>query len=55
MFGPSLCGLLCFFHVQNQWSRVFCGVVSKAMTVQVLSTGVAGNYNGALQVVYIFI
>ncbi|OWM77662.1 homeobox-leucine zipper protein MERISTEM L1-like [Punica granatum] len=34
----------------NQWSRVFCGIVSRAMTIQVLSTGVAGNYNGALQV-----
>ncbi|XP_054776944.1 homeobox-leucine zipper protein MERISTEM L1-like [Prosopis cineraria] len=34
----------------NQWSRVFCSIVSRAMTLEVLSTGVAGNYNGALQV-----
>ncbi|ESR62316.1 hypothetical protein CICLE_v10014424mg [Citrus x clementina] len=34
----------------NQWSSVFCGIVSRAMTIEVLSTGVAGNYNGALQV-----
>ncbi|KAK7280177.1 hypothetical protein RJT34_25239 [Clitoria ternatea] len=34
----------------NQWSTVFCGIVSRAMTLEVLSTGVAGNYNGALQV-----
>ncbi|KAJ1404331.1 START-like domain superfamily [Sesbania bispinosa] len=34
----------------NQWSTVFSGIVSRAMTVEVLSTGVAGNYNGALQV-----
>ncbi|CAH1448326.1 unnamed protein product [Lactuca virosa] len=34
----------------NQWSNVFCGIVSRAMTLEVLSTGVAGNYNGALQV-----
>ncbi|MCD7458520.1 Homeobox-leucine zipper protein PROTODERMAL FACTOR 2 [Datura stramonium] len=34
----------------NQWTSVFAGLVSKAMTVEVLSTGVAGNYNGALQV-----
>ncbi|TYJ12936.1 hypothetical protein E1A91_A10G015700v1 [Gossypium mustelinum] len=34
----------------NQWSTVFCGIVSRAMTLDVLSTGVAGNYNGALQV-----
>ncbi|KAH7545780.1 hypothetical protein FEM48_Zijuj01G0130100 [Ziziphus jujuba var. spinosa] len=34
----------------NQWSTVFCDIVSRAMTVDVLSTGVAGNYNGALQV-----
>ncbi|KAK7343568.1 hypothetical protein VNO77_12395 [Canavalia gladiata] len=34
----------------NQWSTMFCGIVSRAMTLEVLSTGVAGNYNGALQV-----
>ncbi|XP_057536748.1 homeobox-leucine zipper protein MERISTEM L1-like [Amaranthus tricolor] len=34
----------------NQWSCVFSGIVSRAMTLDVLSTGVAGNYNGALQV-----
>lgn len=34
----------------NQWSSVFSGIVSRAMTLDVLSTGVAGNYNGALQV-----
>ncbi|KAJ8493346.1 hypothetical protein OPV22_015067 [Ensete ventricosum] len=34
----------------NQWSNVFSGTVSRAMTLEVLSTGVAGNYNGALQV-----
>ncbi|MBA0727704.1 hypothetical protein Golax_000671 [Gossypium laxum] len=35
----------------NQWSTVFSGIVSKASTLDVLSTGIAGNYNGALQVV----
>lgn len=34
----------------NQWSSVFSSIVSRAMTMEVLSTGVAGNYNGALQV-----
>ncbi|KAE7995477.1 hypothetical protein FH972_000261 [Carpinus fangiana] len=34
----------------KRWSTVFCGIVSRAMTLEVLSTGVAGNYNGALQV-----
>ncbi|XP_047310567.1 homeobox-leucine zipper protein PROTODERMAL FACTOR 2-like [Impatiens glandulifera] len=34
----------------NQWTGVFSGVVSRAMTLDILSTGVAGNYNGALQV-----
>ncbi|CAN4116680.1 unnamed protein product [Withania somnifera] len=34
----------------NQWTSVFAGLVSKALTLEVLSTGVAGNYNGALQV-----
>lgn len=34
----------------NQWSTVFSGIVSGAVTLDVLSTGVAGNYNGALQV-----
>lgn len=32
---------------------MFCGIVSRALTLEVLSTGVAGNYNGALQVVLI--
>jgi len=40
---------------KNQWSTVFSGIVSRAMTLEVLSTGVAGNYNGALQVVSNFI
>ncbi|KAJ6416395.1 hypothetical protein OIU84_002283 [Salix udensis] len=35
----------------NQWSTIFCGIVSRAMTLEVLSTGVAGKYNGALQLV----
>ncbi|XP_073056016.1 homeobox-leucine zipper protein MERISTEM L1-like [Primulina eburnea] len=34
----------------NQWSNVFSSIVSRATTMEVLSTGVAGNYNGALQV-----
>ncbi|KAL7103013.1 hypothetical protein ACP275_08G153800 [Erythranthe tilingii] len=34
----------------DQWSSVFASIVSRAMTLEVLSTGVAGNYNGALQV-----
>ncbi|KAF8016684.1 hypothetical protein BT93_H2031 [Corymbia citriodora subsp. variegata] len=34
----------------NQWSTVFSSIVSRAATLEVLSTGVAGNYNGALQV-----
>ncbi|XP_059301480.1 homeobox-leucine zipper protein MERISTEM L1-like [Lycium ferocissimum] len=34
----------------NQWTSFFTGIVSKATILEVLSTGVAGNYNGALQV-----
>ncbi|KAK9064201.1 hypothetical protein SSX86_015581 [Deinandra increscens subsp. villosa] len=34
----------------KQWSNVFCGIVSRAMILEILSTGVAGSYNGALQV-----
>lgn len=48
--------LICPYHLddeQNQWSNVFSGIVSKAITLEVLSTGVAGNYDGALQLVYI--
>ncbi|XP_074307544.1 homeobox-leucine zipper protein MERISTEM L1-like [Silene latifolia] len=41
--------LVDIFMDVNQWSSVFSGIVSRAMTVEVLSTGVAGNYNGALQ------
>ncbi|KAK8449713.1 hypothetical protein SEVIR_7G258700v4 [Setaria viridis] len=34
----------------NQYATVFSSIVSRAATLEVLSTGVAGNYNGALQV-----
>ncbi|KAG9155218.1 hypothetical protein Leryth_026730 [Lithospermum erythrorhizon] len=34
----------------DKWTRVFAGLVSRAMVLEVLSTGVAGNKNGALQV-----
>ncbi|BAF15865.1 homeobox-leucine zipper protein ROC2 isoform 1 [Oryza sativa Japonica Group] len=34
----------------NQYAAVFSNIVSRAITLEVLSTGVAGNYNGALQV-----
>ncbi|CAO2210210.1 unnamed protein product [Urochloa humidicola] len=33
----------------NQWSTLFSSIVSRAATLEVLSTDVAGNYNGALQ------
>eukprot|EP01018_Ginkgo_biloba_P009887 Gb_18862 [translate_table: standard] len=36
----------------NQWTSMFPGIISRAFTVEVFSTGVAGNYNGALQVMY---
>ncbi|KAG2576571.1 hypothetical protein PVAP13_6NG030900 [Panicum virgatum] len=35
--------------MDNQWSTLFSSIVSRAATLEVLSTGVAGNYNGALQ------
>ncbi|CAA7394447.1 unnamed protein product [Spirodela intermedia] len=34
----------------NKWSMIFSSIVSRAATLEVLSTGVAGSYNGALQV-----
>ncbi|XP_061354495.1 homeobox-leucine zipper protein MERISTEM L1-like [Gastrolobium bilobum] len=42
--------LVDIFMDVNKWSTAFCGIVSRAFTLEVLSTGVAGNYNGALQV-----
>lgn len=33
----------------HQWSSVFSSIVSRAATLEVLSTGVAGNLDGALQ------
>ncbi|ONK61079.1 uncharacterized protein A4U43_C08F26040, partial [Asparagus officinalis] len=33
----------------NQWSTIFSGIVSRAITLEILSTGVAGNCDGALQ------
>ena len=35
---------------RNQYATVFLSIVSRAIKLEVLSTGVAGNYNGALQV-----
>ncbi|KAL6562662.1 hypothetical protein OROGR_003669 [Orobanche gracilis] len=32
----------------SRWTSVFSSIVSRAFTLEVLSTGVAGNYNGAL-------
>lgn len=34
----------------SQWTTMFSSIVSRAMTLEVLSTGIAGNCNGALQV-----
>ncbi|PIA31967.1 hypothetical protein AQUCO_04700083v1 [Aquilegia coerulea] len=34
----------------GQWTNIFSTIVSRAITLDVLSTGVAGNCNGALQV-----
>ncbi|CAN6458042.1 unnamed protein product [Victoria cruziana] len=34
----------------NQWSSMFFHIISRALTLEILSTGVAGNWNGALQV-----
>ncbi|XP_009802526.1 homeobox-leucine zipper protein HDG2-like isoform X1 [Nicotiana tabacum] len=36
----------------NKWSSMFSSIVSTAVTMDVLSTGVAGNFNGALQVIF---
>ncbi|KAM7498279.1 hypothetical protein LguiA_022693 [Lonicera macranthoides] len=52
------CGVVMMNHINiveilmdvNRWSTMFSSIVSRAMTLEVLSTGVAGNYNGALQV-----
>ncbi|CAN6452201.1 unnamed protein product [Victoria cruziana] len=34
----------------NQWSSMFFHIITRALTLEILSTGVAGNWNGALQV-----
>ncbi|XP_019250149.1 PREDICTED: homeobox-leucine zipper protein HDG2-like isoform X2 [Nicotiana attenuata] len=36
----------------NKWSSMFSSIVSTAVTVDVLSTGVVGNFNGALQLIF---
>ncbi|KVH97402.1 Homeodomain-containing protein [Cynara cardunculus var. scolymus] len=51
MAGPTEAEKPIIIELANQWSNVFCAIVSRATTLEVLSTGVAGNYNGALQVV----
>ncbi|KAG7026621.1 Homeobox-leucine zipper protein PROTODERMAL FACTOR 2 [Cucurbita argyrosperma subsp. argyrosperma] len=42
--------LVDIFMDATQWSTVFCGIVSRASTVEVLSAGLPGNCNGALHV-----
>ncbi|KAF3663947.1 Homeobox-leucine zipper protein ROC2 [Capsicum annuum] len=36
----------------NHWSSLFANIVSRASTIDVLSTAVGGNYNGAMQVIF---
>ncbi|PSS16161.1 Homeobox-leucine zipper protein [Actinidia chinensis var. chinensis] len=33
----------------NQWITAFAGIISKATTLEILSEGISGDYNGALQ------
>ncbi|KAL0542903.1 hypothetical protein IC582_017984 [Cucumis melo] len=42
--------LVDIFMDATQWSTVFCGIVSRASTVEILSPGLSGNFNGALHV-----
>jgi hypothetical protein len=39
------------FLVQSQWWTLFSTNVSRASTLEVFSTSIAGNYNGALQLI----
>eukprot|EP00250_Pteridium_aquilinum_P016242 c23020_g1_i1 orf=781-3153(-) len=36
----------------NRWAEMFPSIVSRVQTVEVLSTGIAGTYDGAIQLMY---
>ncbi|KAH7366495.1 hypothetical protein KP509_18G081200 [Ceratopteris richardii] len=36
----------------NQWAKMFPAMVSRVQTVEVLSTGIAGTYDGAIQLMF---
>ena len=38
--------------VQNRWAEMFPSIISRAEALEMLSTGVAGSYDGAIQLVY---
>ena len=37
---------------QNRWAEMFPSIISRAEALEMLSTGVAGSYDGAIQLVY---
>ncbi|MCO5577087.1 hypothetical protein L7F22_030909 [Adiantum nelumboides] len=36
----------------NQWAEMFPSIVSRVQTIEVLSTGIAGTFDGAIQLLY---
>ncbi|MCO5577089.1 hypothetical protein L7F22_030911 [Adiantum nelumboides] len=36
----------------NQWAEMFPSIVSRVQTIEVLSTGIAGTFDGAIQLMY---
>lgn len=47
-------GFLDSSFVQNRWGEMFPGMIGKSYTLDVISSGMGGSINGALQLVHIF-
>lgn len=43
-----------FITFQNKWMELFPSIVSRAKTIQVISSGDSGQATGSLQLVYIY-
>ena len=39
--------------IQNQWADMFPSIISRAQALEMLSTGGAGSYDGAIQLVIV--
>ncbi|KAE9617346.1 putative transcription factor & lipid binding HD-SAD family [Lupinus albus] len=51
--GTALPGQILFDEHQDQWSEIFPSAIARAVTLEIISTGIPGNKNGAMQVIHV--